>query len=290
MNSLNASEEAGVATDTIEIGMTLYMARELLEHDVEQGLQFIAEQGFKYVELIALKDHPMVADPFFGLSGDHFHKLISDVGLVTLSAHCNPLGDFEAQLDTAVGWGIKHLIFPIAPAFMEFNNNGPRLKENIEPQDCYDLTVFLNTTGALCKDRGVQLSYHNHHGEFIANAGVLPYDLILEHTNPELVAMELDVGWVAKAGLNPAEVLNKNPGRFSLLHLKDIDRQLPHTGMGEEFVAPGEGDLDFDTILAAAQRAGVSCGFIECDHPSDARSSIVQSARQFRLQAEARQA
>ena len=283
MNNQTAGEEGGVATDTIEIGMMLYMARALLEQDVEQGLQLIAEQGFKYVELIALKDHPMVADPFFGLSGDHFHETIRAAGLVSLSAHCNPFGDLETQIETAVGWGIKHLILPIAPAFMEFNDNGPRLKESIEPQDCYELAEFLNTAGALCKDRGVQLAYHNHHAEFIPNAGVLPYDLILEHTNPELVAMELDVGWVAKAGLDAAEVLDKNPGRYCLLHLKDIDPQLPHTGMGEEFVAPGEGELDFDAILAAAQRAGVSCGFVECDHPSDTRSSIVQSARRVRL-------
>jgi sugar phosphate isomerase/epimerase len=90
--------------------------------------------------------------------------------------------------------------------------------------------------------------------------------------------MELDVGWVAKAGLNPVDVLRKTPGRFALCHLKDYDPDLPHTGMGEEFVVPGDGTLDIAGIREAAAIAGVRYGFIECDHPANTRKAIEQAA------------
>jgi len=283
LNNQTVTEAIRPEIQKLEKGLMLYTARDLFEKDVEEGMNYIASQGFVNVELITLKDHPMVPDPFFGHSSERFHELMLAAGLKPVSAHCNPMGDIEPQLEAANALGIKHLVFPIAPAFMMMTETGPTLKDLLEPEDCFGLAEMLNQMGELCKSSGVQLAYHNHHAEFIENKGHLPYDLILEHTDPELVFMELDVGWVAKVGLNPAEVLFKNPGRFTLLHLKDLDPNLPSTGIGEEFVAPGEGVLDFNQICEAAVHAGVSYGLVECDHPVDTRSMIEKAARHFQL-------
>ncbi len=281
LTSQTARDSVCPETQKLEIGLMLYTARELFEKDLNEGLEFIASQGFENVELISLTDHPMVPDPYFGHTAEDYRQIILRSGLNPVSAHCNPMAEIEPQLDVANLMGVEYLVFPIAPAFMEMTSSGPRLKDVLEPSDCDELVEMLNRIGASCKKQGIQLAYHNHHAEFIPNKGVMPYDLIISRTDPELVSMELDVGWVAKAGLDPADVLKKSPGRFALCHLKDYDPTLPNTGMGEEFVAPGDGVLDFTGILEAAELAGVRYGFVECDYPVNTRELIEQAARQL---------
>lgn len=276
-------EAVDVDERSFEFGLMLYTARDLLEADVEQGLEFIASQGFVNVELIAVIDHPMVADPYFGMSAENFRERILSAGLKLVSAHCNPMAEIAPQLDAACAMGVKFLVIPISPASMEMTATGPRLKDVLDLADCYELAKTLNQAGAMCKERGIELAFHNHHAEFIAVEEQLPYDLILDNTDPELVSMELDVGWVAKAGLNPADVLRKNPGRFALLHVKDIDPERTETGMGEEFVAPGEGILDFEEMRQAVGDTRVRYGFVECDHPVDTRALLQQAARHLQL-------
>ena len=51
----------------------------------------------------------------------------------------------------------------------------------------------------------------------------LPYDLILAETDAQKVKMELDLYWITKAGFDPLAYFEKHPGRFPLVHVKDMD-------------------------------------------------------------------
>ena len=78
----------------------------------------------------------------------------------------------------------------------------------------------MNTGGEVCKKAGIQLCYHNHDFEFIKDNDQLPYEVLLNNTNKELVKFEVDLYWITKAGHDPIELFNAHPGRFKLLHVK----------------------------------------------------------------------
>ena len=81
---------------------------------------------------------------------------------------------------------------------------------------------FLNSKGSMLKQAGLQLAYHNHNMEFTPLAGSSGYEILLRRTDPELVEFELDVGWVTAAGHDPLALLRDYPGRYRLMHVRDI--------------------------------------------------------------------
>ena len=93
--------------------------------------------------------------------------------------------------------------------------------------------------------------------------GEVPYDVLLNETDPDLVAMEMDVYWVTKAGRSPIHYINEWPGRFPLWHIKDISSD----GM---MVDVGDGIIDFSALFEHRDRAGLRHGFVEHDRPEDA--------------------
>ncbi|HCM5830593.1 sugar phosphate isomerase/epimerase family protein [Klebsiella pneumoniae] len=86
----------------------------------------------------------------------------------------------------------------------------------------------LNEDGKLRAKFGIKAVLHNHSQEFRWVSGeenkTRIYDLLLQNTDPELVNFEFDVGWGAFAGVNPVDYILKYPGRFPLIHVKEVDR------------------------------------------------------------------
>ena len=61
------------------------------------------------------------------------------------------------------------------------------------------------------------------------------YDLLLSETDPELVGFQLDVGWAALAGADVCDYIEKNPGRFPLIHVKECDHAAKDPAEFEHF-------------------------------------------------------
>jgi len=123
---------------------------------------------------------------------------------------------------------------------------------------------IFTKSGEACKKNGVQFAYHNHVSEFDNVEGVRPFDYILNHTDKDLVKMELDLAWATKAKQDPVELFKLHPGRFPLWHVKDLDK----TTM--EPVKVGSGFIDFKRIFDNAKEAGMKYFFVEEDgapHP-----------------------
>jgi sugar phosphate isomerase/epimerase len=110
------------------------------------------------------------------------------------------------------------------------------------------------------------LGYHNHDFEFLpldgTASGRCGYDVLLERTEPELVAMELDLFWIRKGGRDAFAYLRRHAGRFRLVHIKDMDA-------AGEMVDLGRGVMPWHDLLDAAQAAGVRHWFAEHDTPAD---------------------
>ena len=139
----------------------------------------------------------------------------------------------------------------------EYRKTGDALKAYME--------VF-NKCGELCKSHGMKYGYHNHDFEFRDKLdGVLIYDIILTHTNPDLVIQQFDIGNPFGVGCNPLDVLKKYPGRFASMHVKDEIKAASDKGEmegGYESTVLGKGVVGVKEIIDYAKKHGGTRHFI----------------------------
>jgi sugar phosphate isomerase/epimerase len=122
------------------------------------------------------------------------------------------------------------------------------------------------------KDAGLQFVYHTHGYEPQPFADGTLLDLIIKETDPELVKFEMDVLWTWLPGVDPVALIRKYPGRFKLMHIKDVKPGVPRgslTGLlpEEQQAAPGEGQVPWAAVLEAAQQDGFEYYYIEDETP-----------------------
>jgi sugar phosphate isomerase/epimerase len=130
--------------------------------------------------------------------------------------------------------------------------------------DCKKSVDILNDLGAKAKANGLTLLWHNHDKEFHEMEEGLPFDYLMNHTDPKLVQCEMDIYWVKKGGADPLEVLKKYTGRIPILHVKDMA-----PGPDQDFMCPGSGIIDFKSIFREAKEQGIKHYFVERDREPD---------------------
>lgn len=235
------------------IGIQLYTVRADMEKDFEGTLKKIRDIGYKQVEFAG----------YFGRSPADIRALLKRLDLDAPSAHIGTPAaltkDFEKTIDAAKVIGHKYLIV----AYIEEKD---RTLDNFKRY-----ADLFNSAGEIAKKADLRLGYHNHDFEFKPMDGVVPYDLLLEHTDPKLVAMEMDLFWVTKGGRDPLEYFNRFPGRFQAVHVKDMD-----SSPEQRMVDVGKGKIDFAHIFAQRKKAGIRYYFVEHDNPAP---SALGSAR-----------
>jgi sugar phosphate isomerase/epimerase len=141
----------------------------------------------------------------------------------------------------------------------------------------------FNKVGEACKAAGIGFAYHNHSQEYANMEGEVVMDMLLQRTEPDLVSFEMDLFWTTVAGVKPQDYFERYPGRFKMLHIKDMDvpMKTPNTDwqvftnaeeamkfMGKQTVIGG-GFIDFKTIIADSQNDGLEHLFIESDFPPE---------------------
>ncbi|MFK4295238.1 sugar phosphate isomerase/epimerase [Arthrobacter sp. GAS37] len=144
-----------------------------------------------------------------------------------------------------------------------------------------DFAKQANEYAENLREHGIGLYYHNHHIEFAKFDGKYMLDIIAE--NSPAMGMEIDVHWVQRGGLDPVRTLAKYAGRTAMVHLKDYRiGELPEQAFGlletgdiagfmaefknvVQFAEVGEGNLDFPSIIPAAQAAGAEYLLVEQD-------------------------
>ncbi len=147
----------------------------------------------------------------------------------------------------------------------------------------------FNAIGRAMKDRGITVAYHNHNLEFVPLEGTTPWAVLMDGTDPELVQVQLDLGWVAQAGIDPLAELRRLAPRVTSLHVKDLtlaDGTSYYFGMNPTEL--GNGVMDWKAILSAAEEAGVVHYFVEQEPPfAIPREEAMQKNADFLLGLEA---
>ncbi len=239
INSLSATAQAKKT-----IGLQLYTIRKEIEADLAGSLKRVAEIGYTQVEPAGYNN-----GTFYGKTPAEFKKMCDDLGLRIVSSHCGVNADNVAKIaeDTAAV-GADYVVLPY------LGNN-----ERKTLDDYKMLGEKFNIYGEACKKAGLKFAYHNHDFEFALIDKQVPYDLLLQNTNPSLVSFELDLYWIMKAGYKPLDYFAKYPGRFTMWHVKDNDAA---TG---KYTEVGKGNIDFSSIFAKKQESGMEYFFVELD-------------------------
>ena len=121
--------------------------------------------------------------------------------------------------------------------------------------------------GAQARAAGLRFAYHNHAFEFAPLEGRVPYDVLLESTDPAMVEFELDLYWITDGGGDPLAYFRRWPGRFPLVHIKD-------KAADGKMVDVGAGGIDWKAILHQRKEAGIRHAFVEHDDPPDPFASV----------------
>lgn len=242
----------GGATASPPLGLQLYTVRDMMAVDMVETLELVAGIGYREVEFAG----------YFDTQPADVRRHLESFGLRAPSAHIG-YGDFAAGvqsvIDHAASVGHQFVIVPAVP-------DGERATLD----DYRRHADNFNRWGEACRSAGLIFGYHNHEFEFAETEGRLPYDVLLTETDPANVTMELDLAWARAGNADTRAYFEAWPGRFQLCHIKDLDA----TGSEADI---GEGDVAFEQIFAQAGQAGLKHGFVERDHPADARQSIARN-------------
>jgi len=231
-----------------QISIQLYTLREPAAADFDGTLQQVAAAGYPAVEFAG----------FYGKSATEVRALLDKHGLRASSAHI-PLVDFQNRLDGVVAdlqaigaeWGVIPWIAP----------------EDRSRESLTAIADQFDGFAARLADAGLKFAYHNHEFEFTTKLddGTTVFDQMIAITTPGLVFFELDAFWAAVGGADPATIIRDNPHRIGLVHLKDGKQGEIDRGKDLPF---GEGNLDWEGILAASRDAGVAWYVTEQDNPN----------------------
>ena len=254
------------------LGVQVWTIREYLKKDLKGSLAKLAKLGYNEIEVFDYDG------TYWGKSPIEFNKMCRDLGLKIVSSHyMTGRHDPKAKGSLINGW--DKAIDDAALMDVKYMVCAWLYKEERVSIDLYkELAGMLNKAGEACSKSNIQLGYHSHNFEFPPIDGIVPYDLLLQETDKDLVKMEADLFWITKAGVDPVAYFNKYPGRFPLWHVKDMERG------SEQFREVGYGVIDFDRIFAAREVAGLKHWFIEQDQTSREPFESLAMSRDYVLQ------
>lgn len=133
-------------------------------------------------------------------------KALEDAGVKAVSAHV-AFEFMEQDLPYLAKLGVKFVACPMTPF--------------CTAEEAKEVAADLNKYGQIAKQYGITIGYHNHTGEFYEDQGKYLMDWVIENTDPETVAFEIDCGWASAAGINPVEYIQKYAGRIAAIHIKE---------------------------------------------------------------------
>ena len=260
---LSANTISAVDRKSFGVGLQLYTIRDAMAADPKGTLKKVSDIGYKNLELAGYAN-----GKFYGFKPSEFKKIVSDLGMAVLSSHTQveaagiTLDNAKLMADTHAELGAKYCIQP-------WVNEPDRKIETYKK-----MVGDWNKVGEIMKKVGIQFGYHNHNFEFANINGIVPYyDIYMKELDPKLVTMELDLFWISKAGQDPIAMFNKYPGRFQLLHFKDMKtKQAPfYDVIKDDVCSVGEGVIDFKKIWAAKNVAGAKYIFVEDDNQGNGK-------------------
>jgi sugar phosphate isomerase/epimerase len=238
------------------VGIQLYSVRDDMKKDPLSTLKQLSGMGYRYVE-----HANYVNRKFYGYSASEFRKILDDLNLKMLSGH-TVMGKAHwdaTKKEFTDAW--KYTVEDAAVAGQKFVIS-PSLEESLR-RNYDDMLAYMdvfNKSGELCNKSGMKFGYHNHDFEFKQSLNnISVFDIIMQHTDPKLVAQQLDIGNMYGGGGRAMDILKKYPGRFELIHVKDEIK----AGDDYESTVLGKGIIGTKQVIDVARKQGAAHFIIE---------------------------
>ncbi len=266
-----------------KIGVQLFSVPSSLESDFEGTMSLLTQMGFKEIELFgpypfsaaSAKERWKAITPMLGFSGSGFFGKTEEEVKAVFSEYGLSIPAMHTDLDT-LETGMKDLgksaqilgaEYVVLPAIPE--------ERRKTPEDYKKMADVFNSIGKQATEVGLKFAYHNHGYGFSEIDGTAPLHYILDGTDPELVFFEMDLFWTVAGRADPISYLENYPGRYHLMHVKDMIEKKTFSGDGGDpaqwielfpnMTSAGDGALDLKSILPAAIKNGVQHFFVEQD-------------------------
>lgn len=269
-----APEHAGRLAWPHPSGLQIYTVREEYARNPLRTLEQVARIGYREVELINVDKIPAPRLRHY-LAQTHLRAVGGHFGYGETAAHWQKIAELAHRV------GLHYVVCPFANASDEAGWK--------------KIAATFNLAGRICHRAGLQFAYHNHLQEFRPIGKTTGYAILAAHTDPARVQLEMDVFWLTYAGQNPIEYFHRYPGRYTLLHAKDMKKKLGYHWNPREFpprghdpfTEVGRGRIDWRAIFAHAKLAGVKHVFVEQDEtrrpPIEAAAISYRYLHQLRL-------
>lgn len=257
-------------------GLQLYSLRELAKVDLAKSLDLTKEWGVVDVETAGTG----------GLPVEEFKKLLDARGLKAVSMHAGA-DRLDKEMDKVIHearvLGVTYIVCPWYP------HDRGKFDSALGRKAVAD----FNRWGAAIKAAGFQYAYHPHGFEFAPTGGAgdeRVFDQMVAATDTKVVKYQMDVFWVYHAGVDPLALLKRYPGIWVALHVKDMRKgalRAPSPGVSPESAPPtdkvvvGTGEIEWPSLLAAADAQGVKYAFVE-DESLNPVENIPQSLKYLR--------
>jgi sugar phosphate isomerase/epimerase len=232
------------------LGVQLWSFRSI-SNDLPAMLSTVRGMGFTHVETAGM----------YGLSAQQFADALRKADLRATSMHVS-YEELKTGPDSVIAKAKALGATYVGIAWYPHDSTGFTLAN--AKQAVQDFNAF----GKTLKAAGLQFFYHNHGYEPVAYENGTLLDYIIQQTDSSLVKFEMDVLWTWLPNLDPVALIQKYPGRFKLMHIKDMKPGLPRGslsgGIADSLKAViGQGQVNWPAVLQAAERDGFAAYFVE---------------------------
>ena len=241
------------------MGVQLWTFREQAKAGPAAMFRLARSMGITHVETAGLYDMPAAS----------FADSLKAAGLRATSMHAS-YDDFKKTPDVVIAnakaLGAEYVglaWYPHTGAFTE--------------ADARKAIADFNQFGRTLKDAGLTFFYHNHGYEAVPFGNGTLFDLIVQQTDPALVKFEMDVLWTWLPGVDPVEMIRRYPGRFRLMHIKDMQPGVARGSLSgglpaEQQAVIGQGQVNWPALLAAAEQDGFAYFYLEDETPDPVKN------------------
>jgi sugar phosphate isomerase/epimerase len=258
------------------IGLQLYTLGDDVGKDIDATLARVAAIGFRDLQLPQLYGKApadvKAAGDRAGVSYSCIHlAAMPNIPESTLSMR----SPTQRIVDDLGILGVKDAVLPI---MLLPNDLKPKAGEGFLElllrgtteggADIWKRTAELLSEKAIAlKPHGITVGYHNHNMEFAPIGSSNGWDILTKACD-KLVQFEVDVGWVAAAGVDPVALLNRHKGRVRSIHMKDVQASTKtNYALKMDPTEVGSGKQNWKRILPAAHKAGCQHFYVEQEAP-----------------------
>ena len=228
-----------------QIGAQYYTLRNFAKtiEDFEETCRKVKEIGYKLVQISGTP-----------LGAAEMKEVLDKYGLKVVTTHRN-FDDFLNNLEEVMEYNrtLGCELCGVGSMPVKYRGSDEGVSQFIKE---------MNEVAAKLRKEGLYFGYHNHAFEFVKFDGKFIMDRLIEESDPDAVKFIVDTYWLQFGGMNPVKYIKKLGERAMAIHFKDLKINLESK---PEIAEVGEGNLDWDEIIAACDEAGAKWALVEQD-------------------------